>query len=707
MASSAKRTEYMRDYMRAYRAEGRDPSRSSASAVSGSFVGVDGEGGNLENGYHAYFLLRAGESYVVPREGNKRLTSRECLGFLADLPPDNIYVAYFFDYDVTKILEDVAWSKLDELTNRGKRKRDFRGKPYAVAWGGFEFDYLPRKEFKVRRWLPDGSRTRWVVINDVGSFFQCRFVEALDKWNIGTLKQRESIGVGKDKRANFTIDDLEEIDPYNQLEIVLLQELMGKFRDACQEVGIIPSKWQGPGQLAEAAFRKFGVKRSRDVPLFDPNDDTYTSLLNFARSAFYGGRPELSCVGPVERPLYQWDINSAYPRAMLDLPCVEHGTWENIRADHDKLSAHGVLRGLRKGKDYALLYGSFTAPPSLPGRKRPLWFGLPVRDDQGSIRYPASGRGWYWSFEVEASIHQDFSVEEAWIYTSTCDCQPLGFVKDLYEERLRLGKDGAGMVLKLALNSLYGKTVQSVGFPKYSNPIWGSFITAHCRTTIQQFIHSSPKCAAGECGVDILMIATDSCVTWSVRDDIEPSDKLGGWSVEEHPEGMFLIQPGLYFGTSTKQKDKPKTRGVPRSAIETMEQDFRNAFNKMANSQCFEDGDVIVPQRMFVGIRYALHRRNAKLLGQWIEFSDPETGVTGKVIRFDWTTKRARFPVHQPLPGIRTYISTYPQEGSADICTVPYSKDIGGMLKAALEEIRMEATPDWGQELGPGEMIHA
>lgn len=63
------------------------------------FCGVDGEGGNFPSG-HEYMLLRAGEFAL---ETGKPLTSIECLGFLADLPKDRIYVAYFFDYDVTMI----------------------------------------------------------------------------------------------------------------------------------------------------------------------------------------------------------------------------------------------------------------------------------------------------------------------------------------------------------------------------------------------------------------------------------------------------------------------------------------------------------------------------------------------------------------------------------------------------------------------------
>jgi hypothetical protein len=176
---------------------------------------------------------------------------------------------------------------------------------------------------------------------------------------------------------------------------------------------------------------------------------------------------------------------------------------------------------------------------------------------------------------------------------------------------------------------------------------------------------------------------------------------LGGWYREEHPRGMFLIQPGLYFGSSGKHA---KTRGVPLAVIEEKEREFRDAFDRMVKSKRLEDGDVTVPQTMFVGIRYALHRRNLKLMGQWVSFgSDSQTGKTGKVIRFDWTTKRVPYPVAEPNTA-HSYLETFPILGSAEEETIPYSKDIGGIQAREEERLILEAMPDWQAVIEPGEM---
>jgi hypothetical protein len=654
------------------------------------FIGCDGEGGTLDNGYHAYWLLRVGDQCIRAKGGNVRITSAEALEFLSNLPDDKIYVGFFFDYDVTKILEDLPFEKLDRLVNRDKRRSNNGIQTFPVTWGPYEIEYFPKKAFQVRKRVgttigEDGKAkaiwSKWVVINDVGSFFQCKFVEALERWQIGTDDEKALIQSGKDMRSDFSIET-GTIDKYNQLEIVLLEKLMEKFRAACIEVGIVPRKWQGPGQLAEAAFRKFGVPESKEIPMLENVE--FEGLVEYGRFAFYGGRPEISVIGPVNQVVYQWDINSAYPTAMRYLPCLLHGGWEFVehwegevpKADHlDKTN-------------YAICYGNFEGKEG----ERVSWYGMPIRDKNGSICYPRAGSGWYWNFEIEASIHQKFTVQSAWVYTRQCDCHFLDYVEDLYEERLRLGKDGAGGILKLLLNSKYGKMVQSVGFPRYANPIWGSFITAFCREMVQEFIHGSPLCKEGKCGRDILAVATDSVSTITDR-DLKESRRLGGWSKEIHPNGVFYVQPGLYFGSSGKP---PKTRGVPRAAMERMEEEFRANFKRMCESHVLSDGDVRVEQEMFVGIKYALHRKNLKLLGQWIRF-EGDDGKGGKLIKFDWTTKRAERPIIEADDEEHPYIETFPKEESPDIHTIPYSKDIGGLILRATMREWFEAQPEWVQ----------
>jgi hypothetical protein len=685
----------MRDFMRQYRAAGKDKAGVKRGNAVRAFVGFDGEGATLDSGYHAYFMLRIGTSTLRPQGSNVRLSTMECLDFISRQDPRPLYVAYFFDYDITKILEDLPWQKLDRLVNRHKRT-GINGQVFPVDYNGFQIDYLPRKEFKVRRVISQTEDTTnwspWITVSDVGTFFQMSFHKAIQVWDIGTAEEQEQIRVGKGQRASFDVKDFDDIAEYNALEIELLQQLMDKFRAACVKAGYVPARWQGPGLLAEAMFRAHGVPQTSKVSLLQ--DDKYKPLLKMAMNAYYGGRFEVAHIGPVSDPVVQYDINSAYPHAMRFVPCLIHGEWKHVEGSH--LDSKGLRRNLDtpsgvRGESFALCYGSFKLAA---GAKRTLWFGLPVRTPTGTIVFPECGKGWYWSFEIASAVHQDFTVDSMWIYTRKCECRPLSFVEGVYKERKRIGKDGPGIILKLGLNSLYGKSVQSIGTPKYSNPIWGSFITAFPRMMLQDFIHGSPFCRNGDtkgvqCGRDIVMLATDSVASLMDRSsDVCVSEELGAWSSEDHPQGMFVVQPGVYFGSSGKPT---KTRGFTRTVVDTYEQSFRDAFTAMVASGDLQQGQVALPVHVFVGIRFALQRRNMSLLGQWIEYGTDE--VPGKVLSFDWTSKRMPMSLNPTMD--RPWILTLPYQGSVENESVPYSRDIGGLLAREEDRLAFADLPDW------------
>jgi hypothetical protein len=646
-------------------------------------------------------MLRAGGWLLSPDMGRDHLDTRECLDFLAGLDPHPIHVAYFFDYDVTKILEDLGWYKLNRLIDRESRMpRERKGQPFPVDvfQGEFQIEYMPRKFFKVRKRVrqeiigvdENGEEEhknvygKWITVNDVGSFFQCRFVQALEMWNIGTAEERALVAAGKEARNSHRSEDFERIRAYNALECRLLAELMEQFRDACIDVGYVPRQWQGPGQVAESMLHQNGIPKSADVPLL--SNPANEGLLTFARNAFYGGRPEITAVGNIPYRVEQWDINSAYPWALMHVPCLLHGKWKHVkRLEHRGSKRNGSVGDIDI-RPTAIYYGTFDwNKEGYP----PVLYGLPVRGETGTISYPRAGRGWYWGFEILASVHQKFRAAEGYEYVARCSCVPFGWISKVYAVRKSMGKDARGIVLKLALNSLYGKMAQSIGSPKYANPIWASYITAFCRTQIQELLHSTHGNGAHKCGRGVWMIATDALFT-SEELTIKESGSLGGFSKEEHPNGIFLVQPGLYFRSSVGKDgktSKPKTRGVPQSLVIQHEQEFRENFRRMATAGNLEAGDVRMELRGFIGIRQAIHRHNLKILGQWV--------ATTKTISFDWRNKRQNgFAHHGPQD---EYITLGPKDGDPETETVPYNKDIGKLL--AESRIDFEDQPDWADQI--------
>lgn len=658
------------------------------------FAGIDGEGRRTPDGRHAYFMLRAGNSVLTCRDGDERLRTSDCLEFLSNLPATHTYVAFFFDYDVTKILEDVPFKKLHKLVHRSTRVME-RGGWFPVDFDDYQIDWFPKKEFKVRKYLgtTDGVRSYspWVVINDVGTLFQSSFIKTIELWNIGTPYIRNEIAKGKDLRSQFDEMTDEYVDKYNEWECIYLADLMEKFRQVCKDIGYVPRKYQGPGIIAETAMNKHGVPKTEDIELFQ--DTAEDSVASFGRYAYYGPKFETSLVGPTPAPCAQHDINSAFPAAMLNLPCLLHGSWRRVTGKR-------VL-----GPDeQSICFLSFRWQR---GSKRFLFGGFPVRRHDGSIHFPFAGKGWYWSFEARSAIHQTVTVYDSWIYEKHCDCVPFDYLKDIYHTRLRLGKGTVGIVLKLIMNSHYGKLVQSIGDPRFSNTIWASFITAWTRTRIADAIHSLPDCRNEDktvpCGHDVYMIASDAIYT-KVYDeyDFDIGRGLGQWDTEIKPRGLFIVQPGVYFDpTGTDDSDVFKTRGVPKRLVVQFRESFIQGYANIIRTHDVTSGDVHLPMETFVGIRQALARRTTRDLGKFVGYTDPETGQPGRRTSFEWTTKRQP----QPLPGPHscdTGIRTIPYAGTRDnrfgglpIQTIPYSKDIGGLLKRDKERLILEDQPDW------------
>lgn len=638
----------------------REWTNDSRNRATWPFCGVDGEGGDIPDPtalfgtVHAYQLLRAGEYSI---ENARGLDFEQCAEFLCSLPPKRIYVAYFFDYDVTMMLRGLPEERVRRIMNRDLRTRNgWTLMPVDV--GAYQVDYLPHKEFRIRR---KGTGEPFTIISDVGQFFQTSFLKTLEKWNIGTPEERAMIAKGKEMRGDFHEMDV-EIRAYNALEISCLETLMSEFRAVCVDTGYVPKKWQGPGYLASAMLDHHSVPKRDAIPVL--SNETFRSLAN---DAYYGGRFETTAAGPVIGSVYQYDINSAYPAALRTLPCLKHGNWRLIHQIPDT--------GLWFGRVH---FNHAT---------RQLLYNLPVRDKHGNIFYPREGNGVYWSTELDAARASgtEFDLSEGWIYENSCNCQWFDFIDEYYRARVRLGKTTKGYVLKLAGNSLYGKVAQSIGYAPYANPVWAGLITAHCRGKLISAYSGNQN--------DIYMLATDGLFS-AVPLDVPVSQKLGEWDLTTHEQGIFIVQPGIYY----LPDGDVKTRGIERGRINTERAAFERAWQQYMASHG-ENHVVTVPVDNFITCKQALARNKWSIAGTWEQ--------TTRDISFDWAVKRQPATVIVSANGT---VRTIPHEGSPELTSIGYERVIGGQQRASLltdrhrdpgllESDRMLEQPDWVQPL--------
>ena len=143
----------------------------------------------------------------------------------------------------------------------------------------------------------------------------------------------------KDLREEFVrLDD--DMKEYCLEECRHLAEGMTKFSVVCIDAGYKPRDWNGAGELATTIFEKHKIPKrplskweiaagrgDKDKSIRRPERPEEFEIA--ASAAYFGGRAEVSRIGYVPGPIYQYDINSAYPAAILDLPCPMHTSWEH------------------------------------------------------------------------------------------------------------------------------------------------------------------------------------------------------------------------------------------------------------------------------------------------------------------------------------------------------------------------------------------
>lgn len=464
------------------------------------FSGVDGESYTV-SGEHRYVLLMdSSGAHIFDPDG---LSTKRCFDFLLSLPPKHIYAAFGLNYDVNMMLVDFGRQRLKELWRDGE-----------TMWFDYHVQWIPGKWFRLRK----GDKS--IKVNEVFGFYQCSFVKALEKWKIPTQDLDKLEGM-KATRSIFTDEMRTEIIEYCHTETLLLNQLLEKLREALLSVGIKNTSWNGAGSIAAAILRKERVKDHLVHQHELPQEIQYATL-----KAYFGGRTELFQQGEFST-LYQYDIVSAYPYAAISLPTLQQGTWTHVHR-YSRVSPYSI---------WHVRYG-------VVGKLSP----FPYRYKGSRIMYPTNGEGWYHQHEVSKAVElfgSQIEVIEGWVFTPANDSKPFDFIPALAAEKVRYKREGhAGeKVLKLGINSLYGKLAQGVGFndqpPPFQSYFWAGYITSHCRSVMLDL--------AFVAGDSLVMIATDGIFT------SEPLPVMCGIELG-NLEGTiltnaFTAQPGVYCAT--------------------------------------------------------------------------------------------------------------------------------------------------------------
>jgi hypothetical protein len=614
----------------------KSPKPKGSGAVRGlakEFIAWDGEGwtnhvcgtpDSCRNSSgackHHYYLFGASSGHFI---SGVSLGTTDCFDLMLEAEstnPDAIHVSFSFKYDLDMIFRDIPIPAVRVLIKQNR-----------MRWNGYYIEVLPGKWLQVTK---DGVTCR---IYDLFSFFACSFVKALEMWNVGTKAQRDKILAGKEQRGTFTLDNLEtDVIPYWREELQLLVQLANSLRDILYSAGIKPSKWHGPGAVADYLFRE--NKTQVSMPEYD---SIPTKVLDAGQYAYAGGRFEAFRIGFYEGPIYSADINSAYPYAMSLLPDMATGTWihydglppgdDGEGQGHYRLAMYHVRYAYGEEANRAICYG-----------------GMPAG---AHYRYPKSGTMHFRNRNPGVWIHRpefatlldqyrlgmfsQFDVMEAWVYVDD-GTYPFAWVRETYAQR-RVWKDEgnpAQLAAKLGINSLYGKLAQRIGgkegVPTWHNLQWAGHITSTCRAMLYG--------ASWKQYADLVAYETDGVYSTSPIENLPNGSglDLGQWEVNEY-SGILYLQSGVYWLRDMEGVWlKPKTRGVPQQHME-----FDRAYDSLVNKT-----ELTVQQNQFIRFGLADMRRDGNRIWRTWQINEKDfsfgghgLGSAGKRIHIDKSCK--------------------------------------------------------------------
>lgn len=532
------------------------------------FIAIDGESIN-----DSYVLLGTSHpSYCL--ENKSGIKTDEALEFLWRLGHNRhlraqhtVFVGFFFSYDVEMICRDLPANikrrlfkpRLILCRETGGYKKD------RVTYKNWELTYIKRKYFSVKR----KDKGYGITIYDISGFF----TGFPDRSFIGVLQQMkipvpQEIVEGKESRSRFAWSDYPTVKKYNEIELKLMSQLAQQIYQLTESQNLTPQRWYGSSAVGNHALRKWKIaeymRRTVQANMSGYFWDAITR-------AYFGGRIEAFKLGSF-REIFSYDINSAYPAAIALLPA----TREN----------HFIYT-----QRYRMGFGIWHVRYNFP---RSINIGVfPFRLSDGSIKFPLSGEGWYWSPEIEVALkHWPNSVDivEGYYIADPKKSTPFKTLfPQLYNQRAKYKKAGnlAHFIIKIVLNSIYGKFAQKVGRADFKNFTWAGWITSYTRARLREAVIGHEK--------NIVAFSTDGIYSLKPL-PLKASTRLGGWDYSEYDRGTILMS-GVYLLEGEKNKTGERGYAAFSDWLDILQQLNENMHRKIKGAA--------VEVSLFVGFNMA------------------------------------------------------------------------------------------------------
>jgi len=521
MAESIPITDY-KDLRKFYtkRPQNRDPARSKLRPIHA--LDTETYDGNI-------FLIADSNGKFL----DTNITAESVISFLFQKRYQNAWNFFYnLGYDAEVILK-LLGTKLNLY--RKTRRLYF-------LHNGYKIHYIPNKCLRIKK----GHHS--AVFYDIAQFHGSSLVNAYQK-NIGRLDSKYL--EMKNKRTQFSPTfyrrNRPQVRNYCIQDCKLTKRLAEKWIKLFHNAfSFYPARWISSGYLAEKVL----INNNVNIPKFD---SISYEIQEFAWKSYYGGRFEILKRGFVGIA-YLYDINSAYPYAITQIPDLSNGQWIRRKSIH-KDAKLGFFRILADIPDCKYV-------PPFPFRKHSI------------IIFPSGKFETYVTLAELLECEKKFyKIIDSYQFVTETEYYPYkDFIEKMYLKRIQLKKknDPMQLPIKIILNSIYGKTGQKINrvIGNMFNPVIFSFITGYTRAQLYSFVKKY--------GIekDVVSFATDSiCTTKKLEIN---SDKLGEFSFEESANDVFYLQNGFYrFNEKWKQRGLGKLGTKEIEHLDTFVKDGR------------------------------------------------------------------------------------------------------------------------------------
>jgi hypothetical protein len=497
-------------------------------------------------------LLADEHEYIHPK------SFEDCAEFLTR-PKHQNTTGFFYNlrYDFQAILKWLPPSYWQELQDTGQ-----------TSYGKFDIDYIPKKMFKLRRHVHRQKKSTKKYVSrfyDISQFYGKMGLDAAARKYLTLSGKSDLEGIDVTHLDEFTIYD-ETVITYCIRDAFLCGALARHFIDVCKSMEIAPTNFCSPASIAS----KYFIQKT-SVPTIN-RLIKYPNLLRLPWAACSGAFINVYKRGFFDT-VYEYDINSAYPFVMRELPHLDDGQIVERAGDPPPDASMGWIK-----VEIDIPHDTYCPP-------------LPILRSSMCNYFP-------WGLFTTVITLKEFHA-----YSAVFRVRPIkgvyfipeaGFVPErpfkevvdrLYAKKQEVKgiDDNVYSFCKIALNGFYGKFLErhkvkdpsAKNFGRYETgnfflPFYGSYILAGTRLKVWECLQAIPENA-------LISANTDAVFTTKPL-NLDTGPDLGKWDLASKGEGLF-VGCGIY-AIRTPTKTKQKTRGFKTNTIREDEKSLFDYFKE-------------------------------------------------------------------------------------------------------------------------------